>query len=177
MIDNDMGLGAYDQEYESTVVIDRSFKLPDGRYPAHIDSCVLDRDQNNNPRFTLNLRILGGEYESIVVPLDSGFHDSNKILFLKKNLLALGAGHVKPSDLQRDEVRRQFVGLRVELESYTTTSKKDGKTWTGNLKINRVINGHIGSIRPEAPTPSKVAGAIQPTASKPAPFDDSELPF
>lgn len=177
MIDNDMGLGACDSEYENVKILDRKASVPDGKYTVQIVDVTLDRDQKNNPRLTLAMEIEDGDYAGTVLAHDSHFYDSKKLEFLKKAMIGLGLGHIKPSEFQRSEVRASIVGARAEVSCVTKTGTQGGSFL--NIYINRRLDLVAPSqpARPAAPVPSKVVGSIQPPASKPAPFDDSELPF
>ncbi len=191
MVLSDFGLGAYDEGYDEIKIVDRFFKLPDGQYEFVVASTELVMDNFQNPRFTLNLEILDGDYRGMAVPLDNGFHDDNKRIFFKKTMIAIGHPNVRPGDVQDSDVRDSFVGIHGILEAYTSTSKQNGKTYAGNLKIVRLLPPIGGqqqqaTVRQKQQAQRPANGTAQPTARQAAPvaagnatapIDSDDLPF
>lgn len=179
MIDNDMGLGAYDDAYDNVKILDRKVEIPDGQYDVVFTDAFLGRDKDQRPVFTLVMEVEEGDEAGKQLPLDSSFYDSIKLQYFKKAMIGLGMATIKPSDLQRAEVLQRFIGIRANV----TTVTKEGRT--GGKFLNIYINRRLDLVapaqpaRPAAPAlvPSKVVGSIQSPASKPVPFDDSDLPF
>ena len=175
MIDNDMGLGAYDDAYDNVKILDRKVEIPDGQYDVVFTDAFLGRDKDQRPVFTLVMEVEEGDEAGKQLPLDSSFYDSIKLQYFKKAMIGLGMATIRPSDLQRAEVLQRFVGIRANVTCVTKEGRTGGKFL--NIYINRRIDTPTQPARPAAPAPSKVVGLVQPPASKPAQFDDSDLPF
>lgn len=168
MIDNDFGLGSYDREYEAIKTIDRRATVPDGKYDVRVVDVILDRDPQQNTRFTLALEVEDGEHSGTVLTLDNHFYDSRKLEYTKKALVGLGLGHLKPSDLQRQETRSALVGIRASISCVTKAGKSGGNFF--NIYINRRLPDDVASELPKGIAPPRVL--VSATDA-----DDRDLPF
>lgn len=172
MIDNDLGLGSYDSEYEAIKTLDRRATVPEGKYEVRVVDVTLDKDQNQNARLTLGLEVQDTEHEGTLLVLDNHFYDSRKLEYTKKALVGLGLGHLRPSDLQHQEVRSAMIGIRASVTCVSKPGKNGGSFF--NIYVNRRLPDDSDGGRAEFLAPAGGTSTLSIPAPRP---QEDDLPF
>lgn len=115
--------------------------VPDGRYQGYVDrACVEVLERTGVPYFRLEFVLVSGEFEGRRVFYGKAINEAG-LPYLKKDLVTLGLGDVRLSELEGR--LGELLDVVCDVQLRTGKPNSEGKQYQ-NVYVNRVV-GERGS--------------------------------